>query len=166
MTETRRIADLMTRVVEGDPWHGDNVMDLLADVTVAEAKAKPVPGVHSIWELVLHMTGWATEVRARVEGRAAGTPASGDWPAVGATTVARWQAAREALADAYQKLDAVVVALPDRELNQPVLDRRNNALGTGLSRYLTIHGAIHHGVYHAGQIALLKRALRPGARRR
>jgi uncharacterized damage-inducible protein DinB len=163
MAETRRISDLMTRVIEGDPWHAGNVMDLLADVTVAEAKARPVPGAPTIWELVLHMTGWANEVRARVEGRAAGTPAKGDWPAVGATTVARWSSAKEALALAYRQLDDVVGALPDRELNQPVLDRRNNALGTGLSRYLTIHGAIHHGVYHAGQIALLKRTLRSGS---
>ena len=160
MAETRRISDLMTRVIEGDPWHAGNVMDLLADVTVAEAKARPVPGGHSIWELVLHMTGWANEVRARVEGHAAGTPAGGDWPAVGVASTARWAAAKDALALAYRHLDDVVAALPDRELNQPVLDRRDNALGTGLSRYLTIHGAIHHGVYHAGQMAHLKRALR------
>lgn len=33
------------------------------------------------------------------------------------------------------------------------------AAGTGLSRYLTVHGLVHHTVYHAGQIALLRRAL-------
>jgi uncharacterized damage-inducible protein DinB len=136
MAETRRISDLMTRVIEGDPWHAGNVMDLLADLTVAEAKAKPVRGGHSIWQIVLHLTGWANEVSARVEGKAAGTPVKGDWPAVGAATAAGWSSAKEGLARAYQQL------------------------GTGLSRYLTIHGAIHHGVYHAGQIALLKRALR------
>jgi uncharacterized damage-inducible protein DinB len=160
MAETRRISDLMARVIDGDPWHAGNVMDLLADLTVAEAKAHPVRGGHSIWEIVLHLTGWANEVCARVEGKAAGTPGRGDWPAVGSATAARWSSAKEGLARAYQHHSYVVSALPDRDLNQPVLDRRNNALGTGLSRYLTIHGAIHHGVYHAGQMALLKRALR------
>lgn len=150
----------MTRVIEGDPWHAANVMHVLADVTAAEAKSRPMPGVHNIWELVLHLTGWATEVTARVNGRAAGTPAIGDWPKVGAATEARWTAARNDLARAYADLNAVVSALPAAELNRPVVDRRNNALGTGLSRYLTIHGAIHHGVYHAGQIAMLKKAIR------
>lgn len=150
----------MARVIEGDPWHASNVMDVLADVSAAEAMSRPVPGVHSIWELVLHLTGWANEVTARVNGRAAGTPAIGDWPKVGAATEARWTVARHALAKAYTDLNVAVAALPAEELKRPVLDRRNNALGTGLSRYLTIHGAIHHGVYHAGQIAMLKKAIR------
>ena len=34
------------------------------------------------------------------------------------------------------------------------------AAGTGLSKYLTLHGLVHHTVYHAGQIAQLRRALR------
>lgn len=150
----------MARVIQGDPWHADSVMQVLADVTAAEAHARPVPGVHTIWELVLHLTGWANEVTARVNGRAAGTPASGDWPKVGAATDTRWTAARTGLARAYADLNAAVSALPAAELRRPVLDRRNNALGTGLSRYLTIHGAIHHGVYHAGQIAMLKKVMR------
>lgn len=150
----------MARVIQGDPWHAANVMDVLADVTAAEASSRPVPGVHSIWELVLHLTGWAGEVTARVNGRAAGTPATGDWPKVGAATDARWTAARNGLAAAYAELTRVVSTLPAAELKRPVLDRRNNALGTGLSRYLTIHGAIHHGVYHAGQMAMLKKAIR------
>lgn len=150
----------MARVIQGDPWHAANVMHVLADVSAAEAKSRPVHGVHTIWELVLHLTGWATEVTARVNGRAAGTPAIGDWPKVGAATEARWTAARNGLAKAYADLNAAVSTLPAADLNRPVLDRRNNALGTGLSRYLTIHGAIHHGVYHAGQIAMLKKAIR------
>lgn len=160
MSESRRIADLMARVIEGDPWHAANVMHVLADVSAAEAKSRPLPGVHSIWELVLHLTGWANEVTARVKGRAAGTPAVGDWPKAGAATEARWAEARQGLADAYAALNEVVATLPAAELKRPVLDRRNNALGTGLSRYLTIHGAIHHGVYHAGQMAMLKKAIR------
>jgi uncharacterized damage-inducible protein DinB len=150
----------MARVIQGDPWHADNVMHVLADVTADEATSRPVPGVHTIWELVLHLTSWASEVTARVNGRAAGTPAAGDWPTVGAATEARWTAARNGLARAYADLNAAVVTLPAADLKRPVLDRRNNALGTGLSRYLTIHGAIHHGVYHAGQMAMLKKAIR------
>ena len=41
----------------------------------------------------------------------------------------------------------------------PVVDRRDPATGTGLSHYLTLHGLVHHTTYHAGQIALLRRAI-------
>ena len=162
MAETRRIIDLSTRVMEGDAWHAGSIAALLEDVTLQEAKARPVPGAHSIWELVLHMTAWAGEVRARVEGAEAGEPAAGDWPAVGRTTAVRWIAAKAALLEAYRELASALETIPDAFLRRPVADRRDAAAGTGLSRWLTLHGAIHHAVYHAGQIALLKRALRAG----
>lgn len=152
--------DLSARVLTGDPWHAGSIKDLLADVTVTDAKARPIPGAHSIWELVLHMTAWADEVRLRLDGRPAGAPRSGDWPRVGRPTSARWAAARSALFTAYRRLDRSLETLADRDLRTPVTDHRDNAAGTGLSRYLTAHGIIHHAVYHAGQIALLKRALR------
>jgi hypothetical protein len=40
-----------------------------------------------------------------------------------------------------------------------VSDHRDRAAGTGMSKYVTLHGLVHHTVYHAGQIAILRRAL-------
>ena len=160
MSEKRRIVDLSSRVMEGDPWHAGNIAALLADVTAVEAAARPIPGAHSIWQLVLHMTAWAEEVRARVSGAPAGNPAVGDWPRVGPVGRARWDAARAALFSAYQALHKDVSRMAARDLSRPTVDPRNRATGEGMSRYVTIHGVIHHAVYHAGQIALLKRALR------
>lgn len=157
------IADLIERVFDGDPWHASSVADLLSDVTAAEAVARPVPGGHSIWELVLHMTGWASEVRARLDGQEAGEPEGGDWPEVAAPTEARWRAAVAGLEAAHRELAAAVRASDPGQLRKPVLDRREPALGTGLSKELTVHGLIHHTVYHAGQIAQVKRAVRHGS---
>ena len=146
MSEKHRIIDLSSRVMEGDPWHAGNIAALLADVTAEEAAARPIPGAHSIWQLVLHMTGWADEVRARLSGAPAGNPVVGDWPRVGPVGRARWAAARTALFSAYQALHKDVSRMAARDLSKP--------------RYVTLHGVIHHAAYHAGQIALLKRALR------
>jgi hypothetical protein len=160
MSEKDRIVDLSSRVMEGDPWHAGNIASLLADVTAAEAAARPIAGAHSIWQLVLHMTGWVEEVRLRVAGAPAGNPAMGDWPRVGPVGRARWEAARGALFTAYRALESDVARMTTRDLALPTNDPRNRATGEGMSRYLTIHGVIHHAAYHAGQIALLKRALR------
>ena len=75
VAEVNQGGDLVERVVEGDPWHGPNVVALLDGVSARDAAAEVVPGAHSIWQLVLHMTGWTREVRARLEGEAAGEPA-------------------------------------------------------------------------------------------
>lgn len=160
MAEKDRIIDLSSRVMEGNPWHAGNIAGLLSDVTAEEAAARPVPGAHSIWQLVLHMTAWADEVRARVAGAPAGTPAVGDWPRVGPVGRARWDKARTALLSAYASLNRDIARIGTRDLPRPINDPRVRSADQAMSRYVTIHGAIHHAVYHAGQIALLKRALR------
>jgi uncharacterized damage-inducible protein DinB len=159
MTEADRIVDLSRRVITGEPWHAGSLADLLADVTATDAAAHPVPGAHSIWEIVLHMTGWIGEVRARIEGAEAGTPPAGDWPAVGKASDARWDEARDAFFAAADALEATIATIGPADLDRPVVDRRESESGEGASRYLSAHGIIHHSIYHAGQIALLKRAL-------
>ncbi len=72
MGEAARLADLVERVVEGDPWHGSNVVTLLTGLSATDAAAHVMPGAHSIWELVVHMTGWTREVLARLGRRAGG----------------------------------------------------------------------------------------------
>jgi len=159
MCEAERLADLVERVVEGDPWHGSNVVAVLDGISAEDAAARVVPGAHSIWELVLHMTGWTREVHSRLTGAPAGEPAAGDWPAVPVVTPAAWRAAVAALVESHRALAAAIRAADDRWLAAPVVDYRDAASGTGLSRYLTLHGLVHHTTYHAGQIALVKRAI-------
>lgn len=158
MNETARLADLVTRVMDGDPWHGGSVVSLLEGVSSQVAAARSVEGGHSIWELVLHMTGWADEVRARLAGARAGDPSGGDWPAVTDVSRTAWARAVAALAASHVALADAVRAADDRALAEPVRDARDPAAGTGLSQYLTVHGLVHHTTYHAGQIALLVKA--------
>jgi uncharacterized damage-inducible protein DinB len=158
--ESTRIAELLLRTFEGDPWHGSSTRALLADVTARDAARRPAGQAHSIWELVLHMTGWADEVRRRIGGRAAQDPDGGDWPPVPEVSDAAWAAAVARLTEAHHALAAAVRRLSDAELEAPVTDLRDPAAGSGLSRYLTLHGLIHHTVYHSGQIGLVKAALR------
>lgn len=159
MSEAAKLADLITRVMDGDPWHGSNVVALLGRVSPSTAAAHPVPGNHSIWELVLHMTGWANEARARLGGAAAGEPEGGDWPEVTDASPAAWQAAKAALVRSHAALAAAVRKTGDAVLDTAVVDHRDRAAGTGLSHYLTLHGLVHHTTYHAGQIAMLVKAV-------
>ena len=91
MSETSRLVDELEREHAGDPWHGSSVTDILKGVTAAQAAAHIVPHVHTIWQVVLHMTAWKNEVRHRLSGAPSGTPEEGDWPEVGAATPERWR---------------------------------------------------------------------------
>jgi uncharacterized damage-inducible protein DinB len=86
-------------------------------------------------------------------------PIEGDWPDVGKPTAERWQAALTRLQSAHDELIAAVKALPESRLYEATNDTRSAPLGTGVSYYVLLHGIVQHDVYHAGQIALLKKAV-------
>jgi uncharacterized damage-inducible protein DinB len=158
MTEIARIVDELEREHEGDPWHGSPLRAILEGIDARRAAARAIPGAHSIWELVLHMTGWKNETARRLAGAVACMPVEGDWPDVGDPTDERWQAALTRLEAAHDALVAAVKALPETRLHEPTNDTRSAPLGTGVSYYVLLHGIVQHDVYHAGQIALLKKA--------
>jgi uncharacterized damage-inducible protein DinB len=159
MTEIARIVDQLQREYDGDPWHGSPLDAILEGVDAARAAARPIPGAHSIWELVLHMIGWKNETARRLAGAVACMPLEGDWPEVGEPTAARWQAALTRLQSAHDELITAVKALPESRLYEATNDTRSGPLGTGVSHYVLLHGIVQHDVYHAGQIALLKKAV-------
>ncbi|HEU4594702.1 MAG TPA: DinB family protein [Pyrinomonadaceae bacterium] len=154
MREAERIADQFRRAHEGEAWHGPSLKELLQDVNAGEASARPVAGAHSILELVLHIAAWERVARRRLEGEAAqiyNTPE--DWPA-GEVSEDAWRAALRTLEEEQAKLRATILRLDDANLDGPIFKEMS-------SIYVTLHGVVQHSLYHAGQIAVLKKALRP-----
>ena len=156
-TEIERIVDQLQREHDGDPWHGSPLRELLRGMTPEVASARPIRHVHSVWEIVLHMTGWKNEVRRRLSGAPAGEPADGDWPGVPSPTAAAWQAAIDRLQQAHESLVAAVRQLPESKLFEPTNDPRNRETGAGVSYYVLLHGIVQHDAYHSGQIALVRK---------
>jgi uncharacterized damage-inducible protein DinB len=157
--ELDRIVDQLEREHSGDPWHGSPLMHLLAGVDHRAASARPVAGAHTIWELVLHITAWKHETQRRLGGAPAREPEEGDWPAPSGGDAAHWEEALRGLADAHRELVVAVGQLSEAQLFAPTNDPRNRETGQGVSLYVLLHGIVQHDVYHAGQIALLKKAL-------
>ncbi len=158
---TQFLIDQLERAHAGDAWHGASRASLLADVSAAEARRRPTPAVHSIWELVLHMTAWTREVARRLEGHMAAEPEIGDWPPIPASPdESSWRAAIVALDEAHVALLKAVRAIDPPRLTTPVNDVRNRELGTGVTFAQTINGLVQHDAYHSGQIASVKKALR------
>jgi uncharacterized damage-inducible protein DinB len=160
MSETARLVDELEREHAGDPWHGSSVSAILRGVTAAQAASRIVPHVHTVWQLVLHMTAWKNEARRRLGGAPAGEPEEGDWPEVGDATPERWRAALQQLDAAHEALVAAVRALPEPALFEPTNDPRDRAAGSGVSKYVLLHGVAQHDAYHAGQMAMLVKVVR------
>ena len=158
-SEIARIVDQLEREHEGDPWHGSPLKAILEGIDAPARAARRIADAHSIWELVLHMTGWKNETARRLSRRAwRCMPIEGDWPELARRPRTRWQEAMARLEAAHTDLIAAVKALPEARLYEPTNDTRSAPLGTGVSYYVLLHGIVQHDVYHAGQIALLKKA--------
>lgn len=163
-SQTEFLVDQLERAHAGDPWHGSSRASLLGDVTAPEAHARPSPSVHSIWQLVLHMTAWTREVTRRLQGGLAAEPEMGDWPAPPRAPDERaWRAALTALDEAHVALRDTVRTFDTTRLAARVGDERNAPLGTGVTFAQTINGLVQHDAYHSGQVALVKKMVRAAA---
>jgi len=153
MSEIKRILDQMDRAFAGEAWHGPSLMQLLGGIDAEDAAAHPVPDGHSIWELVNHIAAWKTIVQHRAAGEAVkDVTAEQDWPPPFEVSKVAWTRALEDLRASHARLRSVVERLREDQLDQ-------KAPGEEYSIYFMVHGLVQHDLYHAGQIAILKKAL-------
>jgi uncharacterized damage-inducible protein DinB len=145
------LADQISRAFWGESWHGPSVREVLADVSAEDAAAHPIAGAHSIWEIVLHMTGGYILVLRRVRGERAQLSPEEAWPPVAEFSSEAWRESQHTLEQLNQQLQSAVRAFPAERLSQE--------LGSEYPAYIQFCGTPQHDLYHAGQIVLLKKAL-------
>ena len=160
MNELERIRDQIVRSLEGEAWHGASLLELLDGVEVEAAAARPMPQAHTIWEIVLHLSATAEAVLARLGGEARTLSLEQEWPALPAEGgAAAWAADRQRLEQVHRALIEALGELDEAGLDTSSLDE---PIVPGFSSiYVTLHGLVQHSLYHAGQIALLKKAQDP-----
>jgi uncharacterized damage-inducible protein DinB len=152
MSEIKRIRSQLRHAFEGPAWHGPAVRELLSDVTAERAAARPIPGAHSIWEITLHIMTWERVVRLRLDGDMPDDPPDEEnWPKVSDTSQQSWQKTIAELEEGNKALRDAIARLDQLRLDEIVPEKV-------YSFYFMLHGVIQHDLYHAGQIALLKKA--------
>jgi uncharacterized damage-inducible protein DinB len=151
MSEAELIADQLKRAFHGQAWHGPSLLELLAEVSATTAAAHPVEDVHSIWELVLHISAWDNAAMVRLAGQKCQPQGAENFPPVGKANAAAWRKAVSETRRAHDKLVKIVARLSDDRLRDRVPGKRYNFAHM-------LHGIAQHELYHAGQIAILRKA--------
>ncbi len=150
MTEIKRISNQLKRAFEGGAWHGPSVREVLEGVTAEKAVARPVSGTHSIWELVLHIAVWEDAVKRWVRGETHNVTNELDWQKVADTSETAWEKTLEAMGKGHMELRQTISHLSDADLDKILKEPKPSV-------YDLLHGVIQHDLYHAGQIAILKK---------
>ncbi len=163
MGELDRISNELRLAHQGDAWHGPSVRATLDGVDARMATTRLAPSTHTICELVLHMTAWTREVARRLRLGIAQEPEAGDWPPGHPANDAEWNNMVSAFDAANAELLDAIAHLDEAVLDERIGDARDRALGSGVTRYVSLHGLVQHHAYHTGQISLLKKAIAAGA---
>ena len=153
MSQIEFIVDQLTRAFDGEAWHGPALVEILEGINAKTALARPMDKAHSIWELVIHLAGWEQVVIRRLRGEKATLTDAQNFGHIDSPTEPPWQSAVATLRQTHDELIKLVAALPESRLNDAVPGKDYDV------RFM-LYGAVQHVAYHAGQIAILKRARR------
>lgn len=145
-------AKLLCRIIEEGygpgAWHGPDLQAALAGVSAALAFWRPAAGRHCIAEIALHHAFCARSVRGQLSG-VAPEPfilKGEDWFELKKDGSLSWPQIQAAVLSQQQRLAAVVA--DSGAGSSPLSDAQRFELVLGISC---------HGIYHAGQIQLIKR---------
>lgn len=153
MSEISFIVDQLKLAFEGEPWHGPALMEILEGINAKAALERPVSKAHCIWELVIHLAGWEQVVAKRLQGQTATLTDAQNFGHLDSTTEQSWMSAVAVLRQNHSQLMKLVSELPESRLTDRVPGKDYDV------RFM-LYGAVQHAAYHAGQIAILKRARR------
>jgi hypothetical protein len=106
---------------------------------------------------VLHIASDYDLVLRRLAGDGHPLTAAEDWPVCPAPTEENWSRTTRELAQLDEKLRRAVRDFPDERLDALLVPE------SPWTAYTQFIGVTQHNAYHAGQIALLKRALAAAA---
>jgi uncharacterized damage-inducible protein DinB len=151
MSDVERILAHYDGVLNGDAWHGDAVWRTLDSISVEQASARPIAGVHTIWELVMHMIFWEEVAAKRLAGQRAGLVEELNFPAMPPATEENWRETLDELRLSNGKFRDALAKLQPARLNEMTAAGKRTYYGEA-------HGVMEHHVYHLGQIAMLRKA--------
>ncbi len=153
MNEIERILEQYDRAMTGNAWHGDPVWKVLEGISAEQAARRVQARTHSIWELVMHMTFWETEVYRRLSGLPARSVAELNFPAVPEATTENWNRALAEFRRSNEEFRTALSKFDVTQLDRPLPGREKS----GYTAYVEVNGVIQHNLYHAGQIAFLRK---------
>lgn len=146
--ELQTIIANLENVLDGEPWYGRPVYELLGEANPSLAHAKPSGNNHSLADLLYHMLTWTQFTLAAAQEKPAEEVRAFedlDWRYVHHLEHT-WEKGLQEFKETNRQLIALLKTKDDSLLDKTVPARKYNY------RYL-LNGLIQHDIYHIGQVA-------------
>ena len=145
---------------EGPAWYGTSMREILAEITATEADIRPDSRqAKTIWEHVGHILTGKDVTRRRISGELpSAVSESQNWPVVHDRSEANGKAILDRLEASHAALFKLLEPLTPEDL-----DRKIDGASAPYSMDFAIRGLAQHDADHAGQIAMITKAIRPSS---
>jgi uncharacterized damage-inducible protein DinB len=153
-SETQSIIRNLENTLNGQPWFGRAVFEILNEVDESKVQIKPSGTEHSLLELLWHMNTWAEFSLKQLEKASADelkATEGRDWREID-PAVHTWTKGLEELKTIHEKIKSILETKDDNFLSETVPLRKFNY------RFM-LNGLIQHNIYHLGQVAYVKKML-------
>jgi uncharacterized damage-inducible protein DinB len=146
-----RIKEQLNAAFHGAAWHGPSVLEVVKDIKPKLA-ANRVQNVHTIAELVYHITSWRIFASKRIQGDEEYEikTEKQNWGNLKTMDEFEWETLTMELSLSHDELMLALEEKNDKFLDEIVV-------GTEYDYYTLLNGIIQHDLYHTGQMAILKK---------
>jgi uncharacterized damage-inducible protein DinB len=151
--ETRYIIKTFESTLTGQPWFGRSVYALIADIDESKIHTRPNTESHSLIELLWHMNTWAEFTLGALENRTVEDLKdieANDWRQIN-PEIHTWKKGIEQLKAMHENIIKILTKKTDDNFLKAIVPNREYNF-----RFL-LNGLIQHNIYHAGQMAYLKK---------
>jgi len=152
MSESEKILDQFKKMYYGGAWFGSGLKEILDGVDSETAVKRPIETAHNILEIANHISIWIKAVNHQLIGTPLQVSDDENWLPKNSYNGKMWANTLNKLDERISELLNQLSRTSDEKLSETVN-------GEEYTFYFLIYGLLQHCVYHAGQIALLKKTM-------
>ena len=144
----------LNELQKGKPWVGETFDKKLAAITAKEAFKRPLPNIHSVAELIAHLTSWRKDMILKIQTGKGSLTTDGheNWPTNSELESIGWEKLKEAYKNSLSDVIMFLQSKDDQFLDEHYYDI--DFKGTYPYSF-AIEGMLHHDIYHLGQMGLV-----------
>lgn len=152
------IIEQFTEIHTGKPWIGSSYERKLKEIDPDSAFVRPLEGMHSVAEILSHLTLWREEALLKVR---TGTGSKTDdceenWLPVESLRMKGWARIKS---EHDQSLSELLDLLRDRDDDFLAQEYYDTDFKGRFNYSFLINGMLHHDLYHLGQLGTIIRHL-------
>lgn len=145
----------------GKVWIGTNYYEKLNSISEKDVFIQPYPNLHSIAEIISHLTVWRNETILKINtgvGRITDA-CKENWLTNDQLIKKGWNKILLEYKNSFSELIKILEIKDDSFLNEKYFDTDFNDY---FKYQFVVYGMIHHDIYHLGQLGIIIKILKEG----